>query len=317
MSSQRAGRRTSSPQAQGTGAAPTISVVIPAYNAERTLGVVIEALLEQEPRVDEVIVVDDGSEDRTAEIAASLGARVIHSDGARFAGGARNRGWDAATGDTVVFLDSDAIPGPGWAAGLARALAEFPGSIVGCGRTFKAKSRWGWVTHLQFETPYLPQGKPRRVGFVSSYCMAVPRDAPLRFDSSYGGEDGVLCADAHAAGIPIVFDPRFHAVHDDDRETFDRLRRLQRRRAYALARLGPVQQETRRKRITSRFPIHYFALLRLPAIFWRLRELPELRSRFVRLLPLMVVAEWTLGASASKYVLQRPQVRGQRGVSFR
>lgn len=296
---------------------PRVSVVIPAYNAERTIGAVISALLEEEPRVDEIIVVDDGSTDKTGEVAARLGARVIESDGARFSGGARNRGWDAATGDVVVFLDSDAIPGAGWGAGLERALREFPGSIIGCGRTFIARSRWGWVTHLQFETPYLPQGEPRAVGFVSSYCMAVPRGVPLRFDSSYGGEDGVLCADAHAAGIPIVFDPRFHAIHDDDRETFGRMRRLQRRRAYALARLGPIQRETRRKRLTSRVPIHYFALLRLPAIFWRLRTLPELRSRFVRLLPLMVVAEWTLGMSASKYVLRRPAVRGQRGVSFR
>jgi glycosyltransferase involved in cell wall biosynthesis len=296
---------------------PSVSVVIPAYNAERTLGAVIGALEEQEPGPSEIIVVDDGSTDRTSEIASELGAKVIGSDGSRFAGGARNRGWDVATGDVVVFLDSDAIPAPGWCEGLARALAEFPGAIIGSGRTFKARSRWGWVTHLQFETPYLPQGEPRPVGFVSSYCMAVPREAPLRFDLSYGGEDGVLCADAHAAGIPIVFDPRFHAVHDDDRETFERLRRLQRRRAYALARLGPVQRETPRKRLTSALPIHYFALLRLPRIFWRLRALPELRSRFLRLLPLMIVAEWTLGASASRYVLRRPAVRGQKGVSFR
>src|SRR5262245_35020483 len=296
---------------------PSVSVVIPAYNAERTLGSVIGALQEQQPPPAEIIVVDDGSTDRTGAIAAGLGARVIESDGARFAGGARNRGWEAATGDVVVFLDSDAIPCPDWGAGLARALEEYPGAIVGCGRTFKARSRWGWVTHLQFETPYLPQGEPRRVGFVSSYCMAVPRDVPLRFDSSYGGEDGVLCADANAAAIPIVFDPRFYATHDDDRETFDRMRRLQRRRAYALARLGPVQQETPRKRVTSALPIHYFALLRLPAIYWRLRRAPELRSKFIRLLPLMIVAEWTLGMSASKYVLRRPAVRGQRGVSFR
>jgi glycosyltransferase involved in cell wall biosynthesis len=296
---------------------PAVSVVIPAYNAERTIGMVISALVEQEPRVTEIVVVDDGSDDRTGEIAAGLGARVIRSDGTGFAGGARNLGWDAAVGEVVIFLDSDAIPGPGWSAGLAQALREFPGAIVGCGRTFKARSRWGWVGHLQFESPYLPQGKPRRVGFVSSYCMAVPRKAPLRFDSSYAGEDGIFCADAHAAGIPIVFDPRFYAIHDDDRETFERMRKLQQRRAYALAQLGPIQRESIRKRVTSRFPLHYFALLRLPAIFWRVRSLPELRSRFLRLLPLMVVAEWTLGMSATKYMLRRPPVRGPRGVSFR
>jgi glycosyltransferase involved in cell wall biosynthesis len=49
---------------------PAVSVVIPAYNAERTIGRVLEALGAQDAPVDEVIVVDDGSTDATAEIAA-------------------------------------------------------------------------------------------------------------------------------------------------------------------------------------------------------------------------------------------------------
>ena len=116
---------------------------------------------------------------------------------------------------------------------------------------------------------------------MSSFCMAVPRDAPLRWDESYGGEDGVFCADALAAGIPLVFDPRFVARHDHGRESFEDLRGQQRRLAYGLARLGPVQREGAHKRVLARVPIHYFALLRLPVIFRRLDSLPELRARFV------------------------------------
>jgi glycosyltransferase involved in cell wall biosynthesis len=290
--------------------------VIPAYNAERTIGAVLEALAEQEPRPDEVIVVDDGSTDTTTAIAAAAGARVIATDGAGFAGAARNAGWNVAAGDAVVFLDADSIPAPGWGAGLARALTEYPGAVIGCARTFTGKTAWGWVARLQFETPYLPRGRPRPAGFVSSLCMAVPRDLPIRFAASYGGEDGVLCADAHAAGVPVIFDPRFHAFHDHGRDTFASLRRLQRRRAYALSRLGTVQREGMRKRIFSRLPVHYFLLLRLPRIFWRLRDQPELRSAFLRHLPLLVVAEWTLGLSATRYVLRRPPLRAQ-ARSFR
>ena len=51
---------------------------------------------------------------------------------------------------------------------------------------------WGWVAHLQGETPSLPLGEPRTVPFLSSYCLAVPRDVPFRWDESYGGEDGVF-----------------------------------------------------------------------------------------------------------------------------
>jgi glycosyltransferase involved in cell wall biosynthesis len=296
---------------------PTVTVVIPAFNAERTLGSVLDALAAQEQPVDEVIVVDDRSTDGTPELAARHAAAVIRTEGGGFAGAARNRGWDAANGDVVVFLDSDAIPGPGWGAGLRRALAEFPGAIVGCARTFRGKTPWGWVAHLQTETPYLPRGTPRRVAFVSSYCMAVPRGAPLRWDPSYGGEDGVFCADALAAGLELVFDPRFQAFHDHDRSTFGALRGQQRRLAYGLARIGSVQREGLRKRVLSRVPVHYFALVRLLPIYGRVRRSPELRGPFLRNVPRLVAAEWTLGASALRYVFRRPPLRGQGGGGFR
>jgi glycosyltransferase involved in cell wall biosynthesis len=295
----------------------SISVVIPAYNAERTIGKVIEALQAQEPPPAEIIVVDDGSTDGTAALAGRLGANVVRAEGNGYAGGARNRGWDAATGDVVVFLDSDSIPERRWGPALRRALGEFPGAVVGCARTFDARTAWGWVAHLQWETPYLPLGDPRRVRFVCSYCMAVPRHAPIRWDESYGGEDGIFCVDALEAGLDLVFDPRFHVLHDHEQESFRSLRRQQDRLAYSLARVGPVQTEARRKRILARIPVHYFALARLVAIDRRLKPLPELRTRLFRLLPRMVVAEWTLGLFALRYALRPPPIRGQGGPGFR
>lgn len=55
---------------------PTVSLVIPAYNAEAHLSQALDSVLHQTRPPDEVIVVDDGSADRTAEIAASYGDRV-------------------------------------------------------------------------------------------------------------------------------------------------------------------------------------------------------------------------------------------------
>ena len=145
---------------------------------------------------------------------------------------------------------------------------------------FRGKTPWGWVAHLQSETPYLPRGGPRTVAFVSSYCMAVPRAAPLRWDPSYGGEDGIFCADAIGAGMELVFDPRYQAFHDHDRSTFAALRGQQRRLAYGLARIGPVQREGLHKRVLSRLPVHYFALVRLLPIYRRIRRSHELRDPF-------------------------------------
>ena len=62
-----------------------LSVVIPAFNAERTLAAVLAALAADPERPDEVIVVDDRSTDRTAEIARAHGARGDHVG---YAGGA-------------------------------------------------------------------------------------------------------------------------------------------------------------------------------------------------------------------------------------
>jgi hypothetical protein len=57
--------------------------------------------------------------------------------------------------------------------------------------------------------------------------------------------------------------------------------------------------------------------LRLPVIYRRLETEPELKRRFCQHLPRLVVAEWTLGASAVRYALFPPAVQGQSGRGFR
>jgi glycosyltransferase involved in cell wall biosynthesis len=297
-------------------APPAFSVVIPARNAGRTLPGVLAALAREAPAPLEVIVVDDSSTDETAAIARKHGAQVVSVEGRRFAGGARNAGWAAARGELVVFLDADATPGAGWSAALVRAAEEFPGAIVGCARTFSARTDWGWVAHLQVETPYLARGAPHDVPFVSSFCMAVPRALALPWDESYGGEDAFFSADARAAGVRIVFDPRIVAAHEHERSTFRDLRSQQRRLAYGLARAARAGVLPRNRRLFARVPVHYFLLLRLPGIYRRLSADPELQRRFVSLLPRLAVAEWALGASAVRYALAPPPPRGGRQPSF-
>lgn len=81
----------------------SITVIIPCLNEEQG----IEKLLKAMPDfVDEVIVVDNASTDRTSEIAAALGAKVIRED-VRGYGRAYKRGFSVATGDVLVTLDGD------------------------------------------------------------------------------------------------------------------------------------------------------------------------------------------------------------------
>lgn len=83
------------------------SVVVPAYNEEKGLPVVLEALEQLPLRSSEVIVVDDGSQDGTVEVARRYSCRVISHAHNRGKGAAMRTGIDAALGSKVVFIDAD------------------------------------------------------------------------------------------------------------------------------------------------------------------------------------------------------------------
>jgi glycosyltransferase involved in cell wall biosynthesis len=83
-----------------------ISVVVPAWNAAATIGETLASIAAQTRRPDEVIVVDDGSEDATGTIARAAGVRVIRQSRLGMAG-AMNTGVAASSGTLIAFLDSD------------------------------------------------------------------------------------------------------------------------------------------------------------------------------------------------------------------
>jgi glycosyltransferase involved in cell wall biosynthesis len=94
-----------------------VSVVIPAYNAEATLARAIGSALSQDWTPKEIVVVDDGSNDRTRAVAESFGGavRYIHQPNAG-AAAARNRGIQESRGELIAFLDAD----DEWLAGRLR-----------------------------------------------------------------------------------------------------------------------------------------------------------------------------------------------------
>jgi glycosyltransferase involved in cell wall biosynthesis len=105
-----------------------VSVVIPAQNEEETLPDVLRdlnATIAQLPQHDiEVLLVDDHSTDRTAEIARSYGATVVENPRGRGKGMALRAGFERATGDVIVMLDADYSH-------RAEALPEFLNALTG------------------------------------------------------------------------------------------------------------------------------------------------------------------------------------------
>ncbi len=87
---------------------PKVAAVVPAYNEEYTIGSILQ-VLQRCKAIDEVIVVNDGSSDRTAQVASSLGARVISLYPNRGKGGAMKAGAKATSADILLFVDADLV----------------------------------------------------------------------------------------------------------------------------------------------------------------------------------------------------------------
>lgn len=107
-----------------------ITVVLPAKNEEAGLERTLPKLKGELPEA-EVIVVDDGSTDRTAAVAAAHGARVLSSPYSMGNGAAIKRGARAASGDVIVFMDADGQHDPALIHRLLDKLAEGYDMVVG------------------------------------------------------------------------------------------------------------------------------------------------------------------------------------------
>lgn len=101
----------------------TISIVIPARNAADELPQQLSALMPQAGHA-EVVVVDNGSDDRTAEVARSFGARVLDASERQGRHFACNTGAAQATGDLLVFVDADDEVQPGFVDAMESALLD-------------------------------------------------------------------------------------------------------------------------------------------------------------------------------------------------
>lgn len=116
----------SAPLANAAAAEPLVSVVMPAYNAEKDIAEAIKSVLDQSHRTVELIVVDDGSTDRTKQIVAGFAdkrIKYIYKENGG-ASSARNRGIQEAGGEFLITLDADDMMAPGYIAAHLRHYAQ-------------------------------------------------------------------------------------------------------------------------------------------------------------------------------------------------
>ncbi|HKD66911.1 MAG TPA: glycosyltransferase, partial [Candidatus Binataceae bacterium] len=174
---------------------PMVSVVICAYNAERTIGPCLESLRKLDYPNYEVVVVDDGSRDATAEIATRFPEFRLIRQPNKGLSVARNVGMQAALGEFIAYTDSDCVVDPHWL-------------------TFMI----GAMTANRFDACGGPNYAPHEEGRTEA-CVSASPGAPCH----------VLTAEdraEHLAGCNMVFrktvlqriggfDPQFTAAGDD------------------------------------------------------------------------------------------------------
>ncbi|MGW2224395.1 glucosyl-3-phosphoglycerate synthase [Streptomyces formicae] len=212
-------RLVAAKRASGT----SVSVVLPALDEEATVGGIVEVirreLMARTPLVDELVVIDSGSGDRTAEVARKAGARVVHRDeilprvpAVPGKGEVLWRSLLATRGDVVAFVDAD----------LREFSADFVSGIVGPLLTDpdvhfvkamydrplgSAAGQGGRVTELMAR-PLLNMHWPQLAGFVQplggEYAARRSLLERLPFPVGYGVELGLLVDALHTVGLDAL-----------------------------------------------------------------------------------------------------------------
>ncbi len=199
---------------------PSVSIVIPAFNAQRTLGRALASIRDQpDPGVREVIVVDDGSTDGTAAVAESFeGVLVIRQANAGPAV-ARNRGAGVARGRLLVFMDADCEATPGW---LAHMLARFADpEVVAVKGAYRTRQRElvARFVQIEYEDRYDRLARSRSIDFIDTYSAAFRRGVFLGH-GGFSAEFPIACAEdvdlsfrMSRAGGRMVFEPQAIVYH--------------------------------------------------------------------------------------------------------
>ena len=178
-----------------------VSVIIPAYNEEETVAKVVE-VIKKVSFVDEIIVVNDGSSDNTAEEAMNAGARVITHEVNKGKGEALNTGYREAECDIIVFIDADIY-------NLTSAKVEAMIRPILEGKTDITKTKFsrasGRVTELtakpllNFFFPEISFEQPLSGQFAARKEVLKK----INFESDYGVDVGIVI-DADVLGISIM-----------------------------------------------------------------------------------------------------------------
>lgn len=209
-----------------------ISIVIPVYNAERSLQKCLDSIFSSNYKNFEVIIINDCSSDNSVEIAKKYHCKIINLSERRGPAFARNKGIALADGKIVAFLDSDCIAPKNW---LGKINTKLIHDIAGIGGKYDFRKDVNMV-FLLLVAYWCPKfffyGKPRSIISLSGGNCAFWKPILLQkrekkelvfYNKLVGGEDVAMCCELRKFG-KLIYDPDLSVLHDKKCSLFDALK---------------------------------------------------------------------------------------------
>ncbi len=218
---------------------PKVSVIVPVYNGAAIIQRCLDAVASQQLTPDhfELIVVDDGSKDQTAEVVQSwfaahpqIRGRYVHQTNAGPAA-ARNHGAQVASAPLLLFTDGDCAPTEGWIEALSAPFDDE--SVMGAKGTYRtAQSELSArFVQAEYEDRYDRMLGQERIDFIDTYSAAYRRDIFLEnggFDPIFttaSVEDQEFSFRLAQKGYKLVFAPAATVAHIHDESLAEYMRR--------------------------------------------------------------------------------------------
>jgi glycosyltransferase involved in cell wall biosynthesis len=212
---------------------PTVSVVVPVKDGERHLEELLAALRRE--RVDEVLVIDSGSHDRSVAIARAQGAEVLDIPPSDFGHGrTRNLGAERTRGELIAFLTQDATPLEGWRAAFVDAMGLDPRVGAAYGPHLPRPETSPMIARelTEFFDGFSPDGRsvvqgPGDPTFLSNVNACYRRGCweEVRFRDLPYSEDQAFGRDLLAAGWLKAYAPAAGVLHAHDYGPVEFMRR--------------------------------------------------------------------------------------------
>jgi glycosyltransferase involved in cell wall biosynthesis len=226
--------------------ATSASIVIPTFNGASRIGNCLDSLVKQATgRNIEILVVDDGSTDNTADVIRSYSSVRLIAQANAGPASARNRGALEATGKILLFTDDDCVPMPDWLDAMLEAFQD--PDVVGAKGIYRThqQSLAARFVQIEYEDKYRMMAGLPSIDFIDTYSAGFRRDRFLEmagYDTSFPvacAEDIELSYRMSARGWKMKFVPAAIVYHTHP-DTF--LRYLKKKYKFAFWRVLAVRK---------------------------------------------------------------------------